>query len=234
MPRQRTLVLNLRPYTSLPTLWFRNTWSWGRDTRRPNLRIGRGGTAKVGIVEASHDPLGDYRLYAKVPMSFFLLRTKPIGECLWGVPNSTPFVKDSINDYVVYGDTKAVNSARIGTKAAAVYRVDVPPQESRTIRLRLKQITKSDKSLHAFANFDELFTKRAREADEFYAALSPTGLSKEHYEFQRQALAGMLWSKQFYHYIVEQWLEGDPASPPPPGTQTRAATLIGAIFTMNA
>ncbi len=138
------------------------------------------------------------------------------GERLWGVSNSTPFVKDSINDYVVLGNKDAVNPACVGTKATAIYKIDIPPGENRLIRLRLKKIAKGEKSFQAFENFDDLFTKRAHEADEFYAELAPKCLSTEHCAIERQALAGMLWTKQFYHYIMDQWLEGDPAFPPPP------------------
>jgi len=216
----RATVTNCGPAAAplhvLPTLWFRNTWSWGRDKCRPNLHIGRGGSSKLRIIEASHDLLGDYRLYCENASELLFTENESNAERLWGVPNATPFVKDSINDYVVHGNKNAVNPACAGTKAAALYKIDIPPGESRTIRLRLKQITERDKSLRAFANFDDLFKQRACEADEFYAALAPKLLSKEHCAIQRQALAGMLWSKQFYHYIVEQWLAGDPAFPPPP------------------
>jgi hypothetical protein len=104
----------------------------------------------------------------------------------------------------------------VGTKAAALYKIDIPPGESRIIRLRLRRITTGEKSFRAFVDFDDVFKQRAREADEFYAVLAPSCLSKEHCAIQRQALAGMLWSKQFYHYLMDQWLEGDPAFPPPP------------------
>jgi Glycosyl hydrolase family 63 C-terminal domain len=210
-----------QPLHILPTLWFRNTWAWGRDARRPNLHMGRSSSSNPSIIEASHDALGEYRLYCENADELLFTENESNGERLWGVPNSTPFVKDSINDYVVHGNKNAVNPACAGTKAAAIYKIDIPPRENRTIRLRLKQITKSEKSLHAFANFDDLFTKRTQEADEFYASLAPAGLSKEHCAIQRQALAGMLWSKQFYHYIVEQWLEGDPGFPPPPEERKR-------------
>ncbi len=200
----------------LPTLWFRNTWSWGRDVRRPNLRMGRGGSANVRIIEASCDLLGDYRLYCERADELLFTENETNGERLWGVSNSTPFVKDSINDYVVLGNKDAVNPACVGTKATAIYKIDIPPRENRLIRLRLKKIAKGEKSFQAFENFDDLFTKRAHEADEFYAELAPKCLSTEHCAIERQALAGMLWTKQFYHYIMDQWLEGDPAFPPPP------------------
>ena len=207
--------VNRTPLHILPTLWFRNTWSWGRHSPRPNLRMGSGGPSGLRIVEASHDLLGEYRLYCEGADEILFTENESNAERLWGLPSATPFVKDSINSYLVHGNKKAVNPACLGTKAAAIYKIDIPPRESRTIRLRLKRITKGEKSLHAFANVDGLFTKRAHEADEFYGALAPTCLSREHCAIQRQALAGMLWNKQFYHYIVDQWLEGDPAFPPP-------------------
>ena len=204
------------PLHILPVLWFRNTWSWGRDNSRPNLRVGRGGSSRIGIIEASHDLVGDYRLYCEGADELLFTENESNGERLWGPPNPTPFVKDSINNYVVLGDKNAINPACVGTKAAAYYKSNIPPGESWTIRLRLRQMAKNEKSLRAFANFDAQFAQREQEAEEFYAALAPSELSKEHCAIQRQALAGMLWSKQFYHYIVEQWLEGDPAFPAPP------------------
>jgi hypothetical protein len=208
--------LKAMPLHILPTLWFRNTWSWGRDSRRPNLHVGHDASSTVQIIEASHDLLGDYRLYCEGADELLFTENESNGERLWGIPNRTPFVKDSINDYVVHKSDNVVNPGRVGTRAAALYKIDIPAGKSRTVRLRLKQITKDEEFVRAFANFDELFTKRTREADEFYAAHAPSCLSKEHCTIQRQALAGMLWNKQFYNYIVDQWLEGDPAFPPPP------------------
>jgi len=178
--------------------------------------MGRGGASNLRIIEASCDLLGDYRLYCEDADELLFTENETNGERLWGAPNSTPFVKDSINDYVVLGNKDAVNPACVGTKATAIYRIDIPPRENRLIRLRLKKIAKGEKSFQAFENFDDLFTKRAHEADEFYAELAPKCLSTEHCAIERQALAGMLWTKQFYHYIMDQWLEGDPAFPPPP------------------
>src|SRR6266699_7027119 len=195
------------PLHILPTLWFRNTWSWGRDAQRPNLRMGRGDALKVRIIEASHDLLGDYRLYCEGADELLFTENESNGKRLWGFPNPTPFVKDSINDYIILGDKNAINPACVGTKAAAIYEIDIPSGESRTIRLRLKRITKVEKSLRPFADFDDLFTKRANEANEFYVALMPTCLSREHCAIQRQALAGMLWSQQFYHHSTEPSLE---------------------------
>ena len=209
------------PLHILPTLWFRNTWSWGRDKGRPNLHLGRSGSSKISIIEASHDLLGEYRLYCENADELLFTENESNVDRLWRVPNATPFVKDSINDYVVHRKKSAINPASVGTKAVALYKIDIAPGESRIIRLRLRRITKGEKSFRAFVNFEDVFTQRAREADEFYAVLAPSCLSKEHCAIQRQALAGMLWSKQFYHYIMDQWLEGDPAFPPPPEERKR-------------
>ncbi len=209
----------------LPTIWFRNTWSWGRDDRKPTLReISKPG-AKIDIVEAAHHALGQYRLYCENADEVLFTENETNAERLWGLPNSTPFVKDSINDCVVHGKIDTVNSQRTGTKAAAHYKFTIPPNESRTLRLRFTKIgppspgygaTSNQKPGDPFVTFDKILLQRATEADEFYAALAPSSLGEEHRAIQRQALSGLLWNKQFYHYIVEQWLEGDPGHPPPP------------------
>jgi len=200
----------------LPTIWFRNTWSWGRDERRPNLRAGHIGAKNIGVIEASHDLLGEYALFCENAEALLFAENESNRERLWQVPNASAYVKDSINDYVVHGRKDAVNPARVGTKAAAHYVLSFAPGESRSIRLRLKKVAEGDAAFAPFSDFDAILSERRVEADEFFDALTPTGLSDEHKAIQRQAIAGMLWSKQFYHYIVEQWLEGDPSQPPPP------------------
>ncbi len=210
----------------LPTIWFRNTWSWGRDDRKPNLRENSKSGSKIGIVEANHHALGQYRLYCENADEVLFTENETNAERLWSRPNPTPFVKDSINDCVVHGKVDVVNPERAGTKAAAHYKLTIAPNETRTIRLRLTKIdspslrygaASNSKPGDPFANFDKIFLQRAVEADEFYAALAPSSLGEEHRTIQRQALSGLLWNKQFYHYIVEQWLDGDPGRPPPPG-----------------
>jgi hypothetical protein len=233
----------------LPTIWFRNTWSWGRDNRKPNLRKTSKADSKIDIVEASHHALGQYRLYCENADEVLFTENETNVKRLWGLPNPTPFVKDSINDCVVHGKIDIVNPQRAGTKAAAHYKFTIPPNESRRIRLRLTNIDvlgstggsprsspnseglsvggppaaageppalPGEERRDVFADFDKIFLERAVEADEFYAALAPSSLGAEHRAIQRQALSGLLWNKQFYHYIVEQWLEGDPGQPPPP------------------
>ncbi|MFN2476373.1 MAG: glucosidase, partial [Chthoniobacterales bacterium] len=196
----------------LPTLWFRNTWSWGRDDRRPEVRAADGaGSAMI----ATHHSLGTYQLDCENADALLFTDNESNNERLWSSPNRTPFVKDGINDFVVSGRGEAVNPKRVGTKAAAHYQLSIPAGESRTIRLRLMQTADAQKQ-SAFVDFAEIFSARQREADQFYSELAPSSLSAEHRAIQRQALGGMLWNKQFYHYIVEQWLDGDPGQPKPP------------------
>ena len=200
----------------LPTIWFRNTWSWGRDNRKPTLRVGPRFNPAIDLIEATHHALGDYNLFCEGADELLFTENESNLQRLWDVPNGTPFVKDSINDAVVQHKIDIVNPQLVGTKAAANYRFLIPPNEHVSIRLRLKRANSGKKSTDPFADFDLIFTKRRDEADKFYSALAPSCLSEEHRAIQRQALAGMMWSKQFYHYIVEQWLDGDPAQPAPP------------------
>ena len=199
----------------LPTIWFRNTWSWGRDARKPALQERSAGAANVAMVDANHHALGTYRLFCEYAERLLFTENESNLERLWGVPNSSPYVKDAIHDCILGGQMGAVNPGNIGTKAAAHYRFSIPPGESRAIRLRLTKIDRR-KWNQPLPDFEGTFEKRRAEADDFYIDLAPARLTEEHRTIQRQAFAGMLWNKQFYHYIVEQWLEGDPAQPTPP------------------
>ena len=214
----RATVTNRGPEAAvlhlLPTLWFRNTWSWGEDKMRPNLRVGSDHSDALGVIEASHDALGEYRLVCEGAGPLLFTENETNLQLLYGVPNPSPHVKDAFHEAVVKGNAAAVNPDPTGTKGAAHYHFPVGPSESRPIRLRLQRIKKP--AVSAFDDFDSLFAQRRGEADEFYRALTPSCLSEEHCAIQRKALAGMLWTKQFYYYVVEQWLEGDSAQPPPP------------------
>ena len=215
----RATATNCGPHPAtlhlLPTIWFRNTWSWGRHERKPNLQERTRSDSNIEIIEATHEDLGAYRLCCERPEKLLFTENESNLARLWGVPNPTPFVKDSINDAIVQDRPEIVNSNQVGTKAAAHYKFTMPPNESRTIRLHLTKID-NQKPSDPFAKFDKIFRTRREEADEFYSEFAPLSLKEEHRAIQRQALAGMLWSKQFYHYIVEQWLNGDPGQPPPP------------------
>ncbi|HEY6509565.1 MAG TPA: hypothetical protein VIY56_16200 [Vicinamibacterales bacterium] len=199
------------PIEVLPTLWFRNTWSWGRDDRRPRVAAGGRGT-----LLATHWDLGEYALYCSGADELLFTENETNSERLHGVPSPTPWVKDAFHACVVGGRREAVNPAATGTKAAARHARTVGAGETVTIELRLASVSGGSLLDAPFAGFDAVFQQRKEEADEFYAAVLPPGLSPDARLVARQALAGMLWSKQFYHYVVSDWLEGDPAQPSPP------------------
>jgi hypothetical protein len=189
----------------LPTLWFRNTWSWGGEAPRPTLR-----QAGPGAIVASHPHLGERFLYCDSAAALLFTENETNTERLFGAPNRTPYVKDGIDDYIVHGRHEAVNPARTGTKASARYPLMVGAGETRTLRLRI-----SDAALDAaFASdFDAVMDVRRKEADEFYATVIPASLDADAANVMRQALAGMLWSKQFYYYDVNRWLDERGANP---------------------
>ncbi len=201
----------------LPTVWFRNTWSWGGREKRPELHQAKPGPDPV--IELNHDQPGNRWLHCEGSPELLFTENETNAKRLFGVENRTPYVKDGINDYVVHGAADAVNPAHIGTKAAADYPITLAPGETKVIRLRLSN---SDfKSKNGFANFDKMFALRKGEADEFYATVIPEDLSADAQNVMRQGFAGMLWSKQFYHYVINDWLQGDPGNPPPPADRRK-------------
>ena len=188
----------------LPTLWFRNTWAWGGDERVPSIR------EDDGALVAEHWELGRMFLATEGAPEMLFCDNETNTERLWGVPGRSRFPKDGINDHIVSG-AASVNPRRTGTKAAFRYHVAVDPGASATIKLRL-----SPSGSPVDRDFDAQLDQRQAEADEFYAELTPAGTPPDEALVLRQALAGMLWSKQFYNYSVQRWLEGDPAGPAPP------------------
>lgn len=199
----------------LPTIWFRNTWSWSDHTGDvPMLR--RHGDAAAAI-EVEHAQLGRYALHCDGAPDLLFTDNVTNNQRLYGVPNVSPYVKDGIHDAVVAHRYDALNPAGSGTKAAAHYQVQIEPGATATIRLRFAATNNGDHvTPDAFADFDQLFAQRKAEAEEFYAVLQPAALSDDEKCVQRQAFAGMLWSKQFYYYDVHEWLRGDPHQPTPP------------------
>jgi hypothetical protein len=197
----------------LPTLWFRNQWSWTAGNERPSLREVDGGPA-YRVIATSHAKLGERYLYCEGTAPLLFTENETNTQRVFGVPNRTPYVKDSINDFVVHGARDRVNPDRKGTKASPHYRVTVEAGGSATVRLRLTDVAPADlgrangKHDGPFgSHFDEVFRNRQREADEFYATVIPAAVGADAANVMRQALAGMLWSKQFYHYDVDKWLE---------------------------
>jgi hypothetical protein len=199
--------------TVLPTLWFRNTWSWGLDIRRPRLRKGEP-VKDASVIECNHDYYGYRRLLCQGSPELLFTENETNTRRLYGDEECSRYVKDSINDYVVHGDKGAVNPDQIGSKASAHYVLSVGSGATSTIRLRFTNRTES--SDLTGKEYDAIFAQCRREANEFYDSLAPAGLSKDARQVQRQAFAGLLWSKQFYHYDVNRWLKGDPMGPEPP------------------
>ena len=195
----------------LPTLWFRNQWSWHASAERPAF-FQTDGTPGRSVVKAVDPLLGQRYLYCEGGAPLLFTENETNTQRIFGVPNRTPYVKDSINDYVVGGQAAAVNPEKNGTKVAAHYRLSVAAGECRTIRLRLSDVApdalaQTNGKEPLGSHFDEVLEARRREADEFYAAITPPSLSADQANVMRQALAGMLWSKQFYHYDLDKWLE---------------------------
>jgi hypothetical protein len=277
----RVTVANRGPETAtvhvLPTVWFRNTWSWGCShegcSLKPRIEL-----AKDGRLALTHETLGKYVVEIGAapdgsrPEVLFT-DNESNAQRLWNTENATPFVKDAFHERVIHGRIDAVNPKQFGTKAAPHYVLTLKPGESQVIRMRLvaekdaktpllsltpgfsqvsaapeggptasavspakRKAAKAAPSSSLAANtglkpganemgnasaaFDAIFTARLREADDFYAAINPRELTAEERNVVRQGYAGLLWSKQFYHYVVNDWLRGDPGAPPPPGSRT--------------
>jgi hypothetical protein len=188
----------------LPTLWFRNTWSWAEGQSKPNVR-----KTAPGKVLASHSTLVDYTLQCDGTPELLFTENESNASRLWGQPNPSPFVKDAFHEYVVSGNKEAVNPAHTGTKAAAHYMLQVPAGGHKSVRLRLS----AKPVANAFSHFDKTFDERLAEANEFYDRITPKSLSEDERRVHRQALAGMLWSKQFYYFDLDKWLVEHDAHP---------------------
>lgn len=203
----------------LPTLWFRNIWSWTPNHERPVLYEDQSKeTKKSKVVRADHPKLGTYWLICENdPENTELLFTENETnfESLFpGAKNRTPFVKDGINEYLVHGRNEAVNSGKYGTKSSAHYHLTIDSGVTKKVRLRLTFDEPGDDTLGE--EFDQMFVKRKKEADDFYANVVSKDDSADLKNIQRQALSGLLWNKQFYHYNVRKWMMGDPTQPDPP------------------
>jgi mannosylglycerate hydrolase MGH1-like protein len=199
--------------TVLPTIWYRNTWSWGSDIRRPHFHAGEpiDGTS---VIETVHEYYGLRRLLCEQQPTLLFTENETNTLRLYGDEDGPLHAKDAFHDYVVDGRKASVNPQHVGSKAAALYTLTVPAGASRSIRLRFT----NDERVTSFLreNFDVVFESRIQEADEFYDGLAPSRLSDDARRVQRQAFAGLLWSKQFYHYDVSRWLKGDSEGPEPP------------------
>jgi hypothetical protein len=209
------------PLALLPTLWFRNYWSWGRSEDPPPRISAEGFRTLV----AEHPTLGVFRLQvarngfgvARAAPELIFTENESNRRRLWDVDNHSPYVKDAFHRYVVDRDVDAVNPRRVGTKAAFLYKWIVGAGESVRVELRLS--SEDEAPVDSFGEeFDATFALRQREADEFYKALVVAD-GDDQTRVARQAYAGLLWTKQYYNYVVREWLEGDPAAPPPPAVR---------------
>jgi hypothetical protein len=200
--------------TLLPTLWFRNVWSWKAGVSKPTLEEEEA-EPDIKVVRATDDRLGTYRLYCDEADELLFTENETNTLRLFGAPSSQPYVKDAINDCIVDGKRESVNPSQMGTKCAARYTLRTARGQSHVVRLRL-----SNRALgEPFDGFEKTFEQRIAEADEFYRDLNAFPVSDDERLVQRQAFAGLLWSKQFYNYIIHDWLQGDPLQPPPPASR---------------
>ncbi|MGA7927458.1 MAG: glucosidase [Candidatus Sulfotelmatobacter sp.] len=199
----------------LPTIWFRNTWSWDNTEARPNLR------AVQGAIELNHPTYGKRWLYYDGSAELLFTENETNRRRLFNAPESGLCKKDGINDYIVHGSRESVSAKSEGTKATVHYAVGIAAGDSVSVRLRLTNLDFTHQPAAAFWGFEDLFDIRKQEADEFYATIIPSSLSPDAQNVMRQGFAGLLWSKQFYHYVVKKWLQGDPGHPTPPRERTR-------------
>jgi hypothetical protein len=206
----------------LPQLWFRNTWSWKPDSRKPELWV-----LKDGVIGARHPEMGEFHLKCQEPLDLLFCDNETNVRRLYGQQTARGSFKDAFHDHVVEGNKGAVNPNRSGTKAGVLYCLSVSPGDSASVRLRLSRAGNGKASRgatkpygngsrkSAFSDFDDVFDTRRREADEFYGDLQKDIPDIDARNVQRQALAGMIWSKQFFYYDIPEWLNGDPGQIPP-------------------
>jgi hypothetical protein len=201
----------------LPTLWFRNTWTWWPDTSKPSLKRVSGQKGAQAVL-ASHPDLGERYLYCEGEVPLLFVENETNNARLFGTANASRYVKDGINNYVVQGDRDAVNPEKTGTKSAAHYELNVGAGKTATIRLRLSDLAPAAMG-DPFKSFAEIMQTRQHEADEFYKSITPARVNEDEASVMRQALAGMLWSKQYFFFDVEKWLQEHGVNPLQPGAR---------------
>jgi len=205
----------------LPTVWFRNTWSWEDDIERPLMQKGDGGTKDISVIHIKKPGFEAHWLLCEGSGKLLFTENETNFKRLYDGENESAYTKDGINNFIVHNDEAAVNPNSSGTKAGVHYEATLPPGGNETIYLRLSE--KGARDVQSFSSKDDfrnqcekVFEKRKSEADEFYATVIPATLTDDAKNVMRQAFAGMLWSKQYYHYEVKKWLDGDTAFAPPP------------------
>ena len=218
----RVTVCNRGPEAAtlhlLPEVWFRNTWTWGctyEESCWLKPRLQQQGAAAI---TGGHATLGDFRFEIETPAPWLFTENETNYALLFGSKNASPYVKDAFHECVVRGRAEAVNPGAFGTKAAPHYRIEVPPRGTIALRMRLLATAQPGGEIApgGFGDFDGVFAARIREADEYYATRYSPVITAEQRNVVRQGYAGLLWSKQYYHYVVREWLHGDTLTPPPP------------------
>src|SRR5438128_3249120 len=204
----------------LPTLWFRNTWSWEQGVPRPEIEVANSKIAPAAL-RALNDELGEWLLYCDGNPELLFTENETNFERLFHVPNRSRYVKDAFHDYIIHGKLEAINPDRAGTKAAAHYQTEIGPGESYMLKLRLSNRQFSPGESPMGAEFNQIFLKRHAEADDFYASVIPANVTPDMRNVMRQAFAGLLWCKQYYQYEVRRWLTGDATFPPPPAERLK-------------
>ncbi len=204
----RLTVINRGPAAAtlhlLPTVWFRNTWSWGYGTPRPEMA-----RLNSNTIVMRDQSLGEFKLWLEDAPPLLFTENESNARQLWGYGDGQSFSKDAFHRYLIQGELDAVNRDETGTKACGLYRIELEPGDAKVLHFRLYSGDSPQPDSH------RVFMDRMEEADDFYR-FAPARLSDDARMVQRQAFAGLLWSKQFYHYVVEEWLKGDPSGPPPP------------------
>ena len=227
----------------LPTLWFRNTWSWEKPALKPSLSVGAT-DGKFSVIETNHPELGQQWCYCEMPVvvanqsesaggqwidledksqpapnGLLFTENETNKERLFQVENKSPYVKDAFHRYVIEGETSAVNPQQFGTKSAVYYPLKIAAGETSVVKLRLTESAELSDPLGSA--FEEMLAQRKQEADKFYQALTPSVQTEDLRNVQRQAFAGMMWTKQYYLYDVSTWLKGDPQTINPPPSRKR-------------
>ncbi len=201
------------PLHLLPTLWFKNDWTWSGDAAKPRITVANE-SSRLGVLATAHRSLPAYSFHCESPQELLFTENETNLARLFNTPNPSPYVKDAFHEHVVNARADAVNPARIGSKAASHHIFDVGPGETVVVRLRLRAGVALAEPFDAA--FDATFAQRKAEADTFYRRVTPFDMPEDLRNIQRQAFAGMLWNKQYYRYMVQRWLAGDTAEPPPP------------------
>ncbi|ELS01659.1 Mannosyl oligosaccharide glucosidase [Xenococcus sp. PCC 7305] len=210
---QESQILHL-----LPTLWFRNTWSWVKDASKPQLNLVSNNDANT-LIKAHHSELGDYYFYCQENPELLFTDNETNYQAIFGYDNGNKYVKDGINNYVINQEQDAVNPEQTGTKFSPHYILNIEAQSSIVVKLRLCKNANLKQPLGS--DFEQIFTSRIKETSEFYRQITTSGLTADLQNIQRQAFAGLLWSKQYYHYVVEEWLQGDYNQPLPPESRQK-------------